>query len=391
MESWKRKLRMGMVGGGQGAFIGGVHRMAAALDQNIELVAGAFSRDYENTKETGRRLYLNPERCYKSYEEMAKAEAALPEGQRIDFVSIVTPNKSHFPIAKTFLEDGFHAICDKPMTYSLAEAEELVTLVERTGLVFGLTHNYTGNPMIREARRMFLSGEMGTVRKAIVEYVQDFLMYPHEKEGMKQAVWRVDPAQSGLGGSLGDVGSHASNLLEYVTGDRIETLCADMSTFMPDRQLDEDVNVLMRLRSGGKGVIALSQIATGEENGLRLKIYGSKGAIVWEQENPNYLAVYRYGEPRQIWTRNGPYNSPASSAICRVPSGHPEGYLEAFANIYVGFAEAVRSHIDGLPLAVKEYAFPTVQDGLRGMQFIQAAYDSNAKGSEWRPLTVKTS
>ena len=391
MESWKRKLRMGMVGGGQGAFIGGVHRMAAALDQNIELVAGAFSRDYENTKETGRQLYLDPARCYKSYEEMAQGEADLPEGERIDFVSVVTPNKSHFPIAKTFLDHGFHVICDKPMTYSLEEAAELVKLVESSGLVFGLTHNYTGNPMIREARRMFLSGEMGTVRKVIVEYVQDFLMYPHEKEGMKQAVWRVDPAQSGLGGSLGDVGSHASNLLEYVTGDRIETLCADMSTFLPDRELDEDVNVLVRLAGGGKGVIALSQIATGEENGLRLKIYGSKGAIVWEQENPNYLAVYRYGEPRQIWTRNGAYNSPETSAICRVPSGHPEGYLEAFANIYVGFAEAVRRHIDGSPVAEQEYAFPTVHDGLRGMQFIQAAYDSNAKGSEWRPLTVETS
>lgn len=386
MDSWKRKLRMGMVGGGQGAFIGGVHRMAAALDQNIELVAGAFSRDYENTLKTGRELYLEESRCYRDYEEMAAREAELPEDRRIDFVSIVTPNKSHFPIAKAFLDHGFHVVCDKPMTFSLEEAKELVSLVERSGLIFALTHNYTGNAMMREARRMFESGEMGSVRKVVVEYLQDFLMYPHEKEGMKQAVWRVDPAQSGLGGTLGDVGSHAVNLLEYVTGDQVVELCADLSTFLPDRQLDEDGNILVRLQGGGKGVVAISQIATGEENALRIKVYASKGAIIWDQENPNYLSVYTYGDPRQTWTRNAGYNSPAAADVARVPSGHPEGYLEAFANIYRGAAEAIRAKIDGTPMKPEEYQFPTVYDGLRGMQFIDAAVRSNNEGSIWTKM-----
>ncbi|MGB9439850.1 MAG: Gfo/Idh/MocA family oxidoreductase, partial [Desulfobacterales bacterium] len=299
MESWKRKLRMGMVGGGQGAFIGWVHRMAAALDQQVDFVAGCFSRDFENTTTTGAQLYLDPARCYQTYQEMAESEAKLAQDQRIDFVSIVTPNDSHFAIAKVFLEAGIHVVCDKPMTYTLDEAEKLVRLVEETGLVFALTHNYTGHPLVRHARQLFASGEMGTVRKVIVEYLQDFLMVPHEKEGQKQAVWRVDPKQAGLGGTLGDVGSHALNLMEYITNDRVTQICADKSTFLPDRELDEDVNVLLHLNGGGKGVLTISQIATGEENNLWIRIYASKGAIVWRQENPNYLEVYRYGEPRQ--------------------------------------------------------------------------------------------
>jgi predicted dehydrogenase len=233
---------------------------------------------------------------------------------------------------------------------------------------------------------MFQSGEMGTVRKMIVEYLQDFLMYPHEKEGMKQAVWRVDPAQSGLGGTLGDVGTHAVNLLEYITGDPVEAICADMSTFLPDRELDEDVNVLVRLAGGGKGVITVSQIATGEENALRIKVYASAGAIVWEQENPNYLQVFRYGEPRQTWTRNAAYTSPEASAVCRVPTGHPEGYLEAFANIYADFAHVVRRTIDGDLVPPESYSFPSVYDGLRGMQFISAAHGSSTSGSVWTTL-----
>jgi predicted dehydrogenase len=383
MDSWKRKLKMGMVGGGQGAFIGGVHRMAAALDQQIELAAGCFSRDAENTKTTGRQLYLPPERCYRNYQEMADSEAGLPAGERIDFVAIVTPNNSHFPISRAFLEKGFHVVCDKPQTYSVEESEELVRLVESSGLVFALTHNYTGNPVVREARRMFRSGEMGTVRKVLVEYLQDFLMYPHEKEGMKQAVWRVDPAQSGLGGTLGDVGTHAMNLLEFITGDRVTELCADNSTFLPDRTLDEDSNILIRLAGGGKGVISVSQIATGEENALRIKVYASKGAVVWEQENPNFLSVYKYGEPRQTWTRGSAYSSPDSAGIVRVPTGHPEGYLEAFANIYRGVAQAIRAYIDGRPMKTEEYLFPTVYDGLRGMRFVRAAVESSANGSRW--------
>ena len=383
MESWNRKLRMGMVGGGQGAFIGGVHRIAATLDQQIEVVAGCFSRDPENTRVTGAELYLDPNRCYSSYTEMAAAEAALPENERIDFVSIVTPNISHFEIAKTFLDAGFHVVCDKPMTYSLDEAEALVKLVEDSGLVFALTHNYTGHPLVRHARALFAEGSMGQIRKVIVEYLQDFLMVPHEKLGQKQAAWRVDPAQSGIGGTMGDVGTHCVNLLEYVTGDPIVALCADKSTFLPDRVLDEDVNALLRFKGDGKGILSISQVATGEENGLTLRVYAEQGAVKWAQENPNYLELYRYGEPRQTLTRGQGYLSEAATAGVRIPTGHPEGYLEAFATIYVGVVEAIRQHIDGDPMETEAYDFPTVYDGLRGMQFIYKAVESCENGSTW--------
>ena len=386
MDSWKRKLRMGMVGGGQGAFIGGVHRIVAALDGQIELVAGSFSQDPENTRITGEQLYLDPDRCYDTYQEMAAAEAKLPAEKRIDFVSIVTPNVSHFPIAKTFLDAGFHVVCDKPMTYTLVEAEELVKIVDDSGLIFGLTHNYTGHPLIRHARQLFQSGEMGTVRKVIVEYLQDFLMVPHEKLGQKQAEWRVDPKRSGIGGTMGDVGTHCVNLLEYVTGDPIKELAADKSTFLPDRTLDEDVNALLRFEGGGKGVLSISQVATGEENGLTLRVYASEGAIKWAQENPNYMDLYRYGEPRQTLTRGQGYLSDVAAAATRIPTGHPEGYLEAFASIYVGVAEAVRCYIDGNPMKTEEYNFPTVYDGLRGMQFIYAAVESAENNSAWTSM-----
>jgi len=383
MNSWKRKLRMGMVGGGQGAFIGAVHRIVATLDQQVEVVAGCFSRDFENTKSTGQQLYLNPARCYRTFEEMAEKEAQLPADVRIDFVSIVTPNVSHFGIARTFLQAGFHVVLDKPMTFTLEQAEELVKIVEKSGLVFALTHNYTGHPLVRHARELFRSGEMGTVRKVIVQYLQDFLMYPHEKEGQKQAVWRVDPQQSGMVGTMGDVGSHAENLLNFITGEEITELCADFSTFLPDRQLDEDANVLVRLKGGGKGVISVSQVATGEENNLRIKIYAANGAVLWEQENPNYLQIYRYGQPRQILTRAQGYLAPAAAAATRIPTGHPEGYLEAFANIYVGVVAAIRRYLDGQPLPSAEYDFPTVYDGLRGMRFMTRAAASAKNGSVW--------
>ena len=259
------------------------------------------------------------------------------------------------------------------MTYSLPEAEELTRLVEETGLVFAVTHNYTGHPLVRHARVLFHSGAMGSVRKVIVEYLQDFLMVPHEKLGQKQAEWRLDPARSGIGATIGDVGTHCVNLLEYVTGDRIAAVCADKSTFLPDRKLDEDVNALLRLEGGGKGVLPISQVATGEENGLALRVYASNGAIKWNQENPNYLELYRYGEPRQTLTRGQGYLSDAAKNATRIPTGHPEGYLEAFATIYVGVVRAVRAHIDGKALKPAEYEFPSVYDGLRGMQFITRA------------------
>jgi len=379
-----------MVGGGQGSFIGAVHRIAMALDQQVELVAGVFSRNEANSKVTGEKLFLDPSRVYATYEEMAAAEAALPADRRIDFVSIVTPNNAHFGPSRTFLEAGFHVVCDKPMTLTLEESEALVEVVERTGLVFALTHNYTGYPLVRHARHLFQSGQMGTVRKVLVEYLQDWLMEPQEKHGSKQAAWRTNPAESGIGGALGDIGTHALNLLEYITGDPVCEICADKSIFLPDRLLDEDVNALLRFEGGGKGVLTVSQVATGEENGLRLRVYASEGAITWSQENPNVLELARHGQPRQILTRgHAEYLSAEATAATRIPTGHPEGYLEGFANVYVGAVEAIRRHIAGDPMKTSEYRFPTVYDGLRGMQFIYSAVESANAGAAWVPMKVR--
>jgi predicted dehydrogenase len=384
LTSWTRKLRMGMVGGGQGAFIGGVHRMAAALDGQIELTAGVFSRDFQNTQTTGNSLYLDPARVYRSAAEMAAAEAARPSSDRIDFVSIVTPNDAHFAPAKAFLEAGFHVVCDKPLALTLEQAEELARIVDKTGRVFALTHNYTGYPLVRHARHLFRSGQMGTVRKVIVEYLQDWLVEPLEKQGSKQAAWRTNPAESGIGGAIGDIGTHAFNLLEYVTGDLVTGVSADLTTFLPDRRLDEDVNALLRLQGGGKGVLTVSQVATGEENGLRLRVYASKGAIAWSQENPDYMDVYRHGQPRETLSRGrAEYLAPSAMAATRIPWGHPEGYLEAFANIYAGAIDAIRRHLDGRPMPPSEYDFPTVHDGVRGMRFIYTSVESSKKGGAW--------
>jgi predicted dehydrogenase len=384
MNSWTRKLRMGMVGGGPGAFIGAVHRIAAALDGQVELVAGVFSRDWDRTRLTGERLYLDPARVYRTYQDMAAGEAKLPPGTRIDFVTIVTQNDAHFAPARAFLEAGFHVVCEKPLALTLQEAEELARLVEKSALVFALTHNYTGYPLVRQARHLFTSGEMGVVRKVLVEYLQDWLVEPLEKSGSRQASWRTNPAEAGVGGAVGDIGTHAFNLVEYVTGDVVTAVCADKSIFLPDRTLDEDINALLRLKGGGKGVLTVSQIATGEENGLRLRAYGSRGAILWEQENPNYLRLYRHGQPRETLTRGRQeYLAPAAMEATRIPWGHPEGYLEAFANIYIGAVDAIRRHIDGTPLGRAEYEFPTVHDGVRGMRFIYKAIESADRGAVW--------
>jgi predicted dehydrogenase len=381
---WKRKLRMGMVGGGPGAFIGAVHRLAAALDGQAELVAGVFSRDWDSTRLTGEQLYLDPARVYRSYQDMAAAEAKLPPGTRIDFVTIVTQNNAHFAPARAFLDAGFHVVCEKPLTLTLQEAEELARIVEQSALVFALTHNYTGYPLVRHARHLFTSGEMGVVRKVLVEYLQDWLVEPLEKRGSRQASWRTNPAEAGAGGAVGDIGTHAFNLVEYVTGDVVTAVCADKSIFLPDRTLDEDINALLRLRGGGKGVLTVSQVATGEENGLRLRVYGSRGAVLWEQENPNSLRLYRHGRPRETLTRGrSEYLAPAAMAATRIPWGHPEGYLEAFANIYNGAIDAIRRHIDGKPMSRADYDFPTVHDGVRGMHFINKAIESADGGAVW--------
>ena len=387
MESWKRKLRMGMVGGGRGAFIGAVHRTAAVMDQQIDIVAGCFSRDVENTRATGEELYLDPARCYKTHGEMADAEAKLPADVRIDFVTIVTPNVSHYEICKAFLTAGIHVVCDKPMTYTLDEARRLVKLVEKSKCVFALTHNYTGYPMMKHARELFRTGKMGKVQKVLVEYLQDF--FAVSPTGVVEGLnaWRFDPKVAGAAGTLGDVGTHCLNLVEYVTGDPVTELCADMATFAPGRKLDDDSNVLLRFKRGGKGVLTVSQCAVGEENGFRLRIFASRGAVLWQQENPNYLQVYWWGKPRRELTRaNDKYMSKVSNAYCRLPKGHPEGFIEAFANLYCDIAEAVRRSLDGKPMKTKDYGFPTVYDGLRGMAFITQSVKSNAAGGVWMKM-----
>lgn len=382
----KRKLRMGMIGGGPGAFIGGVHRIAAAIDGKIELVCGAFSSTPEKSKNFGETLYLPKERSYGTYAEMIEKEKELPEGERMDFVAIVTPNYMHFPPAKMALENGFHVVCDKPMTLSVEEAKELVKIVEDSGLIFALTHNYTGYPMVKQARDMVRDGAFGKLRKVVAEYPQGWLSTKVEDTGSKQATWRVDPKKSGAAGSIGDIGTHAENLAEYVTGLKIQELCADLSIFIDGRPLDDDGNILLRFDNGAKGVLHVSQISAGEENALNIRVYGEKGGFEWHQMEPNTLKVKWLDQPTQIYrTGFGPL-SEASLAHNRVPPGHPEGYLEAFANIYRNFAIQLEAHINGEAVDTSLYDFPTAHDGLRGMQFIESVVASSASEQKWYPF-----
>jgi predicted dehydrogenase len=374
-----RKLKYGMVGGGPGAFIGGVHRIAAAMDQQIELVAGAFSASPEKSRQQGADLLLDPKRVYGSFQEMAEREARLPEGERIDFVSIVTPNYMHFPPAKAFLEAGFHVVCDKPMTTTVDEAEELCRLVKKQGVVFALTHNYTGYPLVKQARAFIRNGKLGQIRKVVVEYPQGWLSTPLDAEGMKQAQWRTDPARAGVSSCMGDLGSHAENLARYITGLEIEELCADMSTFVPGRRLEDDANVLLHYKGGARGVLYASQISPGEENNLRIRVYGEKGALEWHQENPNYLHVRYLDKPSEVYTRGSGYLGEEAKAYTRIPTGHPEGYLEAFANIYKAAGATMVARIEGRQPGALESDFPTVQDGAIGVSFIHKTVESGKK------------
>lgn len=372
----KRKLRAGIVGGGRGSFIGAVHRIAAELDDQAELVAGAMATDPQRARESAAAWYLR--RSYDSFEEMAEAESKLPDG--IDLVSIATPNHIHFKAAKTFLEHGIHVVCDKPMTFNLEQAQELVQLVEKSNLIFALTHNYTGYPVVRQARHMVQQGEVGEIRKVLVEYVQDWLMQPEEKSGNKQASWRTDPTKSGAAGCVGDIGTHAENLLEFITGLKIASLSADLSSFVEGRALDDDANMLLRLENGGKGVLSCSQIAAGEENALTIRVYGSKAGLEWHQMEPNTLIFKQPGKPKQLLRTNQPYMSDESKAASRLPAGHPEGFFEAFANIYkMAIADIRRVETGEKPSG----GYPTVYDGLRGMQFIAKAVESSQKGAAW--------
>ncbi|PTY06914.1 oxidoreductase [Opitutaceae bacterium EW11] len=378
----KRKLRFGMIGGGRGAFIGAVHRIAAIMDGQAQLVAGAFSSDPQRSKDSGADLMLPADRVYASYEEMAKAEAVRPANDRLDFVVIVTPNHQHFPPAKLFLESGFNVVCDKPVTFDRKQAETLRKIVAKTKKVFVLTHNYTGNPMVKEAREMVRTGKLGEIRKVVVEYPQGWLSARLEDTGQKQASWRVDPKRSGAAGAMGDIGTHAENLARYITGLEIDELCADLTTFVKGRKLDDDGNVLLRFKGGAKGVLHASQISVGEENNLNIRVYGEKGGLEWHQENPNELIVKYPDRPSELWRRGNGYVSDVAKKFTRTPSGHPEGYLEAFANIYAEAFRAIRAEVGGEPLP-EDLDFPTIDDGVYGMAFIETVVKSSKLGAKW--------
>ncbi len=376
------RLKMGMIGGGIGSFIGDVHRKASGIDGMISLVCGAFSSSEEKSIKSAEALGISKNRAYGSFEQMIKEEAKLPENERMDFVAIVTPNHMHFAPAKMALEHGFHVICDKPMTLTLQEAIALEKIVIDTGKVFALTHNYTGYPMVKQAKAMIDKGDLGAIRKVNVNYLQGWLATAVEKTGQKQASWRVDPKKSGIGGALGDIGTHAENLVEYITVLQIEELAADLSAFGEGRTLDDDGNVLLRFENGAKGIMSFSQIATGEENNLGVKIYGTKGSVEWFQENPNELVVRWLDQPKQIYTPAGNGSYPESSDYVRIPAGHPEGFLEGFATIYRSFAKELNKVKNGeTPSTLPD--FPTVKDGVRGMKFIYAAVDSSKNNANW--------
>jgi predicted dehydrogenase len=377
-----RKLRFGMIGGGRGAFIGAVHRIAAIMDGRAELVAGAFSSDATRSRDSGADLFLDPSRVYGSYLEMAAKEKAMPADRRLDFVIIVTPNHQHFPPAKAFLEAGFNVVCDKPVTLNLAEAKALRKVVAKTKKVFVLTHNYTGNAMVKQARAMVRAGELGDIRKVVVEYPQGWLFNRLEASGQKQAAWRTDPKRSGAAGCMGDIGTHAENLAHYITGLDIAELCADLSTFVSGRALDDDGNVLLRFKGGAKGILHASQISVGEENNLNIRVYGTKAGLEWHQEHPNELWVKFPDRPAQLWRRGNGYVGDAAKRATRIPAGHPEGYLEAFGNLYAEAFRAISAEVQGKPLP-KDLDFPTIDDGVKGMAFIETLVKSARAGARW--------
>lgn len=379
-----RKIRMGMVGGGQGAFIGAVHRMASAIDGQIELVCGAFSSNPERSKASGKDLFIPEERVYANFEEMILKEKELPEGERMDMVSIVTPNHVHFPPAKMALENGFHVVCDKPLCFNMEEAYALQKLVKETGLIFALTHNYTGYPMVKQARDMIANGDIGEVRKVMVEYPQGWLStFLEADEDNKQAAWRTDPKRSGIAGAIGDIGTHAENLAEYITGLQIAEMCADISTIVDGRLLDDDGNVLLHFENGARGILTCSQISAGEENALNIRVYGEKAGLEWHQMEPNTLWVKWLDKPVEMLRTGVGELYPSAQAHTRIPAGHPEGYLEAFGNIYRNVAKCIQARLEGKDPDPIYQDYPTVDDGVRGMHFIYKVIESGNSDDKW--------
>ncbi len=383
-----RKIRMGMVGGGRGAFIGAVHRIAANIDGQIELVCGAFSSEPQRSRDSGADFYLPAERCYGTYEEMIEKEKALPADQRMDFMSIVTPNHMHFAPAKMALENGFHVLSDKPATFNLEEAKALSAIIQRSGQLYGLTHNYTGYPLVKEARELVHAGRLGKIRKVVVEYPQGWLATRLEASGQKQAGWRTDPKRSGAAGCIGDIGTHAENLAEYITGLKISELAADLTAFVDGRELDDDGNLLLRFEGGAKGVLHASQISVGEENNLNIRVYGEKGGLEWHQNEPNTLLLKWLDQPMQVYRTANGYLGKAAAAAGRTPPSHPEGYLEAFANIYKNFAAHIRARLENREPDALILDYPKIEDGIRGMAFIEAVVASSKNNAAWTKLAI---
>ncbi|WP_394789569.1 Gfo/Idh/MocA family protein [Rhodoferax sp.] len=381
-----RKLRYAMVGGGRDAFIGAVHRKAAALDGQIELVAAALSANPDKARASGRDLFLADDRNHGSWQELLADELKRPAHERIDFVSIVTPNHLHFPVAQAFVDAGFHVVCDKPLVHTSAQAQALVAAVQRQGTVFGVTHNYTGYPMVRQMREMVRSGVIGTVRKVIVEYHQGWLATAVEATDNKQAAWRMDPSKSGMAGAMGDIGSHAENLLTTVTGLEIEAICAELSSIGAGRVLDDDANMLLRLKGGVPGVLVASQICVGSENDLRLRVFGTEGTLDWSQEQPSRLVHTPLNDTPRTLTRGGPGLCEAAIRASRLPSGHPEGFIEAFANIYLGVAADIHARLAGVVADPLEADYPRVEDGARGVRFIEKVLESSRSAQKWTAL-----
>ncbi|MGO4570397.1 Gfo/Idh/MocA family protein [Microvirga sp. 2TAF3] len=377
----KRRLRLGMVGGGRGAFIGAVHRIAARLDDRWELVAGALSSDPERARLSGEDLLLRSDRIYDDFNEMARRERRLKDG--IDAVAIVTPNHAHAAAARAFLKAGIHVICDKPLTTTRREAEQLAKLAKESGLIFAVTHNYTGYPLVRQARAMVRVGDLGAIRVVQVEYAQDWLATRVEDTGSKQAEWRTDPARSGPAGAVGDIGTHAFNLAEFITGDEVTSLSADLHIFVEGRRLDDNAHMMLRFASGAQGMLWCSQVATGLENGLRIRIYGDRAGLEWHQENPNVLVFSPLGEPPRLIRRNGAGTKEVSQAASRIPAGHPEGYLEGFAQLYTDVAEQITARLEGREPNRYSLQVPTVEHGVRGVRFIEAAVRSSQRKSVW--------
>lgn len=381
-----KKLRYAMVGGGQGAFIGAVHRKAMALDGQMEMVAGALSSNPARARASGRELGLREDRSHGRWEDLLADELRRSKDERIDFVSIVTPNHMHFPVARAFADAGIHVVCDKPLVHSSEEAAELIQIVKRSGCVFGVTYNYTGYPMVREARDLVARGAIGAVRKVIVEYNQGWLATHLEASGQKQADWRTDPARSGLAGAIGDIGSHAENLMATVTRLELESICADLTIFVPGRRLDDDGNVLLRFKNGAKGVLIASQIEVGCENDLRLRVFGTTGTLEWHQEEPNRLLHAPIDGPARVLTRGSPWLGEAARRATRLPTGHPEAFIEAFANVYLGVAAHIRALQAGGTPDPLDADYPRLEDGARGVRFIEKVVQSAASTAKWTPV-----